>query len=498
VQFGFVIDQSRCIGCHACTVACKAENEVPLGSFRTWVKYDEKGVFPAVRRHFTVLRCNHCDAAPCIEICPVQALSKRPDAIVDLDRDLCIGCRACMQGCPYDALYFHEAKGVAEKCHYCAHRTEIGLEPACVIVCPVEAIVSGDVDDKTSRIGKLIESQTVSRRKVEKGTRPRVWYVDALAEALVPGRSAEPPAYLWSERAPGDAPPPVVPGYEPTPDIVTTLDVPHPPAWGWHVWTYLVTKNAAAGAAIAAPALAWLGAAGFAERFVPEILSLALLAITCFLLVHDLGRPDRFLKILFHPNQKSWLVKGTWALMAFGGISVATLGLFALGQDAPARLLRAVNVPLAFVAAGYSAWLFAQCRGRDLWMQGGLFLQLSLRALLFGSMLAMLVGSDAISPHPSWIFAATALATALALLADLRTTLPTADGRRAQWILLESIASERPLALLVTAAAIAAASRYADGSLAIAMRASAALAASFALFVYERAWIRAGQAVPLS
>jgi Fe-S-cluster-containing dehydrogenase component len=136
MQFGFVIDHRKCIGCHACTVACKAENEVPLGNFRTWVKYVEKGTFPAVRRHFTVLRCNHCDRAPCVEICPVNALSKRPDAIVDLDRDLCIGCRACMQACPYDALYLNEDAGVAEKCHYCAHRTELGLEPASSSVRP--------------------------------------------------------------------------------------------------------------------------------------------------------------------------------------------------------------------------------------------------------------------------------------------------------------------------------------------------------------------------
>lgn len=109
-QFGFVIDQRKCIGCHACTVACKSENEVPVGNFRTWVKYVDKGLFPEVKRHFTVLRCNHCDEAPCVEICPVVALHKRKDAIVDLDRDVCIGCRACMQACPYDALYLNEDK----------------------------------------------------------------------------------------------------------------------------------------------------------------------------------------------------------------------------------------------------------------------------------------------------------------------------------------------------------------------------------------------------
>ena len=127
MQFGFVIDHSRCIGCHACTVACKAENDVPVGSFRTWVKYTETGAFPSVKRHFAVLRCNQCTAAPCVTICPVTALDKRPDGIVDVDPDRCIGCKSCMQACPYDALYINEDLGTAQKCHFCAHRTERGM-----------------------------------------------------------------------------------------------------------------------------------------------------------------------------------------------------------------------------------------------------------------------------------------------------------------------------------------------------------------------------------
>ena len=105
MRYGFVIDQRKCIGCHACTVACKEENRVPLGAFRTWVKYIERGAFPDTRRYFSVLRCNHCDAAPCVTICPTVALYRRDDGIVDFDGDRCIGCKSCMQACPYDALY---------------------------------------------------------------------------------------------------------------------------------------------------------------------------------------------------------------------------------------------------------------------------------------------------------------------------------------------------------------------------------------------------------
>jgi Fe-S-cluster-containing dehydrogenase component len=164
------------------------------------VKYVDKGTFPTVRRHFTVLRCNHCDDAPCVEICPVNALHKRPDAIVDLNRDVCIGCRACMQACPYDALYLNEDTGTAEKCHYCAHRTELGLEPACVVVCPERAIIAGDTEDSRSGIATILREQPTEQRKVEKGTKPRVWYVDALPEALVPGATSQPESYLWSDR----------------------------------------------------------------------------------------------------------------------------------------------------------------------------------------------------------------------------------------------------------------------------------------------------------
>ena len=155
MQLGFVIDHTRCIGCHACTVACKSENDVPLGDFRTWVKYTEVGEFPEVRRNFAVLRCNQCSDAPCMTICPTSALHKRPDGIVDLEQDNCIGCKSCMHACPYDALYINEANGTAEKCHFCAHRTEIGLAPACAVVCPTEAIIPGDFDDPTSVVSRM-------------------------------------------------------------------------------------------------------------------------------------------------------------------------------------------------------------------------------------------------------------------------------------------------------------------------------------------------------
>ncbi len=200
MRLSFVIDQSRCIGCHACSLACKAEHDVPIGSNRTWVKYVEKGSFPDVRRFFTVLRCNHCDDAPCMTICPVTALFRRDNGIVDFDRDLCIGCKACMQACPYDALYIHPDHGTAEKCNFCAHRVDKEMEPPCATVCPTEAIIVGDMDDPASRVSKLIATKQVSVRKPEKGTRPKVFYIEGEPSALTPGVADPRGGYMFADR----------------------------------------------------------------------------------------------------------------------------------------------------------------------------------------------------------------------------------------------------------------------------------------------------------
>ena len=498
MQLGFVIDHRKCIGCHACTVACKAENEVPVGNFRTWVKYVEKGTFPEVRRHFTVLRCNHCDRAPCVEICPVNALHKRPDAIVDLNRDVCIGCRACMQACPYDALYFHDDHGVAEKCHYCAHRTEVGLEPACVIVCPAEAIVSGDVSDPNSKISQLVQHEAVQQRRLDKGTQPRVWYIDALPESLVPGAQTESSSWLWAERATPPLAP--APGLEPDPAVRTTLDVAHPPQWGWHVWTYLVTKNLAAGVALVAPFLGWLGVrAGGVKGFAPEIVALVFVAITSILLVHDLGRPERFWRLLLRPNTRSWLVRGAWVLMAFGGVATAALVLRAFGLAAAADVARVVNLPGAALVSGYSAWLFAQCRGRDLWLEPGLFGRLVLRALTLGMGVVLVLPVVQAGTVAGWIFAALVLANAAVLHHELHHRALSRDAERAQVVLRSSLGTW-PLPAVLVAAAVFGALHALAPSPQLALGAGAAALAVLvgAMLVFERAWIRAGQAVPLS
>jgi Fe-S-cluster-containing dehydrogenase component len=196
MNYGFIIDNRKCIGCHACTVACKTENHVPLGVNRTWVKYVEKGRFPNTRRYFQVTRCNHCAEPPCVDICPVSAMFKRKDGIVDFDSDACIGCKACMQACPYDAIYIDPEHHTAAKCNYCAHRTEVGLEPACVTVCPEQAIVAGDLDLPEGNLAQLLERNTVRVRRPEQGTKPKLFYIEAEESAIVP-TAARHEAFLY-------------------------------------------------------------------------------------------------------------------------------------------------------------------------------------------------------------------------------------------------------------------------------------------------------------
>src|SRR4051812_47946773 len=203
MNFGFIIDNRKCIGCHACTVACKAEHEVPVGVNRTWVKYIEKGSFPDTRRLFSVMRCNHCADAPCVEICPVTALFTRKDGIVDFDSRRCIGCKSCTQACPYDALYMEPSDHTAAKCNYCSHRVDIGLEPACVNVCPEHAIISGDMDNPVSEISKLLARETVSVRKPEKGTNPKLFYIDGDKASLDPTEANPGTDYMWSSQSSG-------------------------------------------------------------------------------------------------------------------------------------------------------------------------------------------------------------------------------------------------------------------------------------------------------
>jgi Fe-S-cluster-containing dehydrogenase component/formate-dependent nitrite reductase membrane component NrfD len=502
MQYGFLLDHRRCIGCHACTVACKSENDVPLGSFRTWVKYQEKGRFPAVKRHFAVLRCNHCTKAPCVTICPVNALEKRKDGIVDLDRDACIGCRACMQGCPYDAIYLNEDTGSAEKCHFCAHRVEKQLEPACVVVCPESAIVAGDLHDPKSKISQMLkehEGETLQRR-TEQGTLPNVHYLGVEPTLLKPGEAERPETYIWSDRPPHKTEP--WPAELPLePDTRTVLDAGHKVEWGWHVSLYLVTKGIAAGAAMLSPFAAFFALPqGFVRDYLPELVALVFLIATTGLLIHDLARPWKFFRLITRPNTRSWLVKGGWILTAAGlGLVAAPAARF-LGFEALAEQVRWINAVLGLGVAGYTAFLFQQCEGRDLWQSPLVLPHLLVQAVLCGAALYLPFSTQ---PELLAVLLVGALNLHLLLVVAERIKKhPTANARQAAAFLPVIAAGTIPRAmhmgnalgvvlptvLLVTA--VVAQMPY--------LVAPAALLALFGLWLWEHAFVRAGQLPPLS
>ena len=427
MNYGFVIDNRLCIGCHACSTACKSENEVPLGVNRTWVKYVETGVFPYSGREFQVTRCNHCANPPCVEICPVTAMFKRSDGIVDFDSDACIGCKACLQACPYDAIYIDPDSLTAAKCHYCAHRTELGLEPACVVVCPEQAIISGDIDDPQSRIRQLIDNNKVKVRKPESRTKPNLFYIEGSHVTLDPNIAAEKPAtYMWSDvgeantdksnyfnksntnRRVADTDPVQIGGRVAEHMVQVSYDVNHKKAWHWPVAAYLTTKAIAAGTylmLISGIAMGLADIGGIFTRVMGSIALLATIATGAFLCV-DLERPERFLRVIMRPQWSSWLSKGAFLLVGFGAVLGLVLGVILGVYFGVEGLVTVANMmlnpavfmiwgvttsSLAVCTAVYTAYLFRQAKGREFWQGKFLPLHMGVQAIVAGSAICLII-----------------------------------------------------------------------------------------------------------
>jgi len=196
-EWGFVVDTHKCIGCGKCVTACKLENEVPVDDevYRTWVeRYVEtaEGVsidsskggleFPPLeeteaKQFFVPKLCNQCKNAPCVQVCPVSATYKTGDGVILMDSKRCVGCRYCIQACPYGARFLHPETHIADKCTWCYHRVVKGLKPACVTVCPTGARKFGNLKEHDSEVKQIIEKERIRGLKPEKGTKPQVFYV---------------------------------------------------------------------------------------------------------------------------------------------------------------------------------------------------------------------------------------------------------------------------------------------------------------------------------
>lgn len=189
-RYGMVIDLRRCVGCHACTVACKAEFNVPLGVWRAWVRIKEGGEYPHTRRSFLPKLCNNCRNSPCIKVCPTGASYYDEDDVSSIDETKCIGCKLCVGTCPYKQRFINPVKKCADKCTLCMHRVRKGLVPSCVNTCVGRARVFGDFNDPDSEVSQLIRSNKVEVLKAGLGTEPQVYYIGGIDESLTGGDHA--------------------------------------------------------------------------------------------------------------------------------------------------------------------------------------------------------------------------------------------------------------------------------------------------------------------
>lgn len=554
MNYGFIIDNRKCIGCHACTVACKAEHDVPIGVNRTWVKYIEKGQYPNTRRLFSVMRCNHCTDAPCVEICPVEALHIRDDGIVDFDNRRCIGCKACTQACPYDALYIDPNTHTAAKCNYCAHRIDIGLEPACVNVCPEHAIISGDLNDPGSEISLLLSREQVTARKTEKGTLPKLFYIDGDESSLVPSKTDKSTDYMWNAQASGvghyakyaeklaaktdpvsmvkqlsgngkgqwvgagneDSERVMVPKGENQQKMLqkavevfkeTARRVYDAPGkgvlWGWEVSAYVWTKAISAGSFLVIFLALAFGLAPVPEniQWLGFGLGLLFLGLTGGLLVKDLDKPARFTYVLLRPQWKSWLVRGGYSITFFGGF----LTLWGVSKLLVWQALEPIalwgSAIFAMVTAVYTAFLFAQAKGRDFWQSPALSLHMLGHSVIAGAA-TLAIFTPLTGAGESWlsylrmVFYAGIFFNLLIILAETITAHPTADAKKTVKMIVSGrfrthfwfgtiiLGNIFPLLLIV----------FGGNSLLL----LAGLVTLAGIYITEHIWVRAPQLIPLS
>jgi formate-dependent nitrite reductase membrane component NrfD/ferredoxin len=396
---------------------------------------------------------------------------QRDDGIVDFDPSICIGCKACMQACPYDAIHIDPESNTAAKCHYCAHRTEIGLEPACAVVCPEHAIIAGDMDDPTTEIGQLLASQQVTVRKPEQGTSPKVFYIEGNEVSLHPTAvERTPETFMWADviplhggehstssnghhgpsadnGSPGKVSKSGEPLRAPQPQgtpwagpitiggtvaehmVQVAYNAQHKIPWHWPVPGYLVTKAIGAGLFMLLSlglGLKWFDFDDLTVT-VAGFLTLLFIGLTTVLLVVDLDRPERFFSILLRPQWRSWLARGAFILIGFSAV-VGIWWLLEAGayfnilpEDVPAAVRPIalwVGLPLAIGAAIYTAYLFSQAEGRDLWQSPLLPFHLLVQSFLAGSA-ALLVLALFLPDAPENLSDVAWIAFAVALLLDL-------------------------------------------------------------------------------
>lgn len=521
VKWAKVIDHTRCIGCHACTTACKSENLVPLSVTRTYVKHVDVGVFPTARRAHQVTRCNQCEHAPCVTACPTTAMFKRADGIVDFDKSICIGCKACMAACPYDAIFINPEDHSAEKCNFCAHRIDVGLEPACVVVCPTQAILIGDLNDQESYVAQIINREAVAVRRPEKETLPKLFYKGAHQATLDPlaARRPEGGLFMWSEQQQG--PSQVVSGNpnfnNSSAAALLSYDVAHSIPWDWRVSLYTWTKGIAAGVYLVAALLVlfgFLSAKNPIWLWATPIVSGAFLGITGALLIWDLEHPARFYLIFTRPQWKSWLVKGAFIIAGYTLVLALHFLASWRGSTTLQSWLMVAGIPLSVLTAIYTAYLFAQAKARDMWQNPLLPPHLLVQTLLLGSAVLLLVFVwskglmapdgmiDTVRPETRdlcWILAISSLLHVLLVWGEVSLTHATAHARLAVWEMVSGrYKSDFWIGMILSMLGGVIPWLALSGVISPSIGVAGAPLALMGLMLFENAYVQAGQSVPLA
>ncbi len=361
---------------------------------------------------------------------------QRPDGIVEFDKDSCIGCKACIAACPYDAVHIDPETHTAAKCNFCAHRLDVGLEPACVVVCPEEALIFGDLEDPLSKVAQLIGREKTQVRKPEKGTDPKCFYIGADEAVLNPDVQTHDDSgmYMWSNQRDEkhgvklDNNKPSGISLSSALNAVTNAkvayDVHHDIPWAQYVSLYLWTKSISSGVFL----FAWMFLTYLQLNFGPQftrvfpdwllwmapVLAIVYIGITGVLLIADLDRPERFWYILVKPQWKSWLAIGSYIILGYTAMLVAITAAVFLGiGTTPVTWMFHLTMPLAVMTAVYTAFLFAQAKGRDLWQNPALPLHLLVQAVLAGACAIIPVAAFMGDPDPISQFAKMLIATSI-------------------------------------------------------------------------------------
>ena len=370
-RYAMAIDLRRCVGCQTCTAACKSANATPPGVQWRRVLDIESGKFPDVRRTFLPVACMHCANPPCMHVCPSTATRKRPDGIVTIDYDICIGCAYCDDACPYQArfkitkedfAYGEDAMQnevvredpsrieVAQKCTFCSDRIDFGIEnglapgsdpratPACVNSCIADALHFGDVEDSNSNVSQLLRAHKSFKMHAELGTEPGFHYLyDKAAAASAPDTApalADAQAGRIRSR-----------GVEPW----------HQKHWDWKASANFLCGGAGTGLF----GFATIASFGGSPILLPGLAALALIACGLTLLMFKIGRPLRFLHVLRQP-QRSWMSREAWV----AGV-LFPLALAALWSGRPTVLVAAAIVALLFLFC--QGMILEQSKGIPAW-----------------------------------------------------------------------------------------------------------------------------------